>query len=146
MCRVSPLSALLAVGPLLLFWLLAMTLAESSRLAAIRAFTWFALASLAGTEGLSVLGAISEISIQLYWAILGAGCAVILGYRLQQGHWISWSTLRISFSGFHELWIGLILLVTFFIARTVVPNSWDSMTYHLPRIEHWLQNGSLAIY
>ena len=26
------------------------------------------------------------------------------------------------------------------------PNNWDSMTYHLPRIEHWLSSHSLASY
>ena len=36
--------------------------------------------------------------------------------------------------------------VTLFIALTTVPNNWDSQTYHLPRIEHWIQDGSLAFY
>src|SRR5208282_3647504 len=27
-----------------------------------------------------------------------------------------------------------------------LPNTWDVMTYHLPRIVHWLQQGSLAFY
>jgi hypothetical protein len=36
--------------------------------------------------------------------------------------------------------------VTLFIALTTAPNNWDSQTYHLPRIEHWIQNGSLAFY
>jgi hypothetical protein len=27
-----------------------------------------------------------------------------------------------------------------------VPNNWDSMTYHLPRIEHWLQSGTFDFY
>jgi hypothetical protein len=42
--------------------------------------------------------------------------------------------------------LALILFVTFFIALAYPPNNWDSMTYHLPRIEHWLQNKSLNHY
>jgi hypothetical protein len=42
--------------------------------------------------------------------------------------------------------LGIILCITFFVAAAYPPNNWDSMTYHLPRIEHWLQNKSLAHY
>ena len=42
--------------------------------------------------------------------------------------------------------IAVILSITFFIAVAYPPNNWDSMTYHLPRIEHWLQNKNLNHY
>jgi len=42
--------------------------------------------------------------------------------------------------------LAIILSVTFIIAVIYPPNNWDSMTYHLPRIEHWLQNKSLNHY
>jgi hypothetical protein len=49
-----------------------------------------------------------------------------------------------------EAGVSIILLAvlwaTAFIALSCVPNNWDSMTYHLPRIEHWLQNRSLEYY
>jgi hypothetical protein len=49
-----------------------------------------------------------------------------------------------------EAGVSIILLAvlwaTAFIALSCVPNNWDSMTYHLPRIEHWLQNRSLDYY
>src|SRR5262249_52724776 len=49
-----------------------------------------------------------------------------------------------------EAGVSIVLLVvlwaTAFIALSYVPNNWDSMTYHLPRIEHWLQNRSLDYY
>jgi hypothetical protein len=40
----------------------------------------------------------------------------------------------------------IVLATTAFTAISSVPNTWDSMAYHLPRIEHWLQNGSLTFY
>lgn len=39
-------------------------------------------------------------------------------------------------------YLSLLLLV----AATAVPNTWDSMTYHLPRIMHWLHDHSVTNY
>lgn len=39
-----------------------------------------------------------------------------------------------------------IVICVFLIAIVSPPNTWDSMTYHLPRIEHWIQNGSVEHY
>jgi 4-amino-4-deoxy-L-arabinose transferase-like glycosyltransferase len=38
------------------------------------------------------------------------------------------------------------MLVTVVISLQSVPNNWDSLVYHLPRIEHWLQNKSINPY
>ena len=32
------------------------------------------------------------------------------------------------------------------LALKTMPYNWDSMTYHMPRVFHWLQNGSVAHY
>jgi hypothetical protein len=39
--------------------------------------------------------------------------------------------------------IGLVTLATALVAA---PNTWDSMTYHLPRVAHWAANASVAHY
>jgi hypothetical protein len=39
--------------------------------------------------------------------------------------------------------IGLSLMLTARIAFLAPPNTWDSLTYHLPRAAHWAQAGSL---
>jgi hypothetical protein len=39
--------------------------------------------------------------------------------------------------------IALVLLV---IALAAPPNTWDALTYHMPRVLHWVQNRSLAFY
>jgi 4-amino-4-deoxy-L-arabinose transferase-like glycosyltransferase len=50
-----------------------------------------------------------------------------------------------------DAWL-LLASVIFIAAATAViafyaaPNTWDSMTYHLARIIHWMQNGSVEFY
>jgi len=42
--------------------------------------------------------------------------------------------------------IFLVLVITGVTAIVAAPNNWDSMTYHLPRVMHWIQNQSVAHY
>ncbi len=42
--------------------------------------------------------------------------------------------------------LGIIFIPLLFLALFYSPNNWDSMTYHLPRIEHWLRNGNVNYY
>ena len=46
------------------------------------------------------------------------------------------------------LWalVGVIGLVTLVIALVAAPNTWDSMTYHLPRVAHWAAQQSVEHY
>ena len=39
-----------------------------------------------------------------------------------------------------------IALTTAVIALVAPPNNWDSMTYHMSRVEHWRVNNSVAHY
>jgi 4-amino-4-deoxy-L-arabinose transferase-like glycosyltransferase len=47
---------------------------------------------------------------------------------------------------FLELSLLLILLITIFVAIMYPPNTWDSMTYHMPRVMHWIQNQNVDFY
>jgi len=42
--------------------------------------------------------------------------------------------------------MALLVLLVGATAWLAAPNSWDSMTYHLPRVSHWIQNKSVAHY
>ena len=42
--------------------------------------------------------------------------------------------------------IVFICMVTAITAAVGIPNTWDSMTYHLSRVEHWIQNKTVAFY
>ncbi|MBF0486268.1 MAG: glycosyltransferase family 39 protein [Candidatus Omnitrophica bacterium] len=59
---------------------------------------------------------------------------------------------KVLFSGFPKtilFFLGVLAVfggVTFIIAIVAPPNTWDSMTYHLARIMHWLDNRSVYFY
>lgn len=42
--------------------------------------------------------------------------------------------------------LALLVAVTGVVAWASAPNTWDSMTYHLPRVMHWVQGQSIAHY
>lgn len=42
--------------------------------------------------------------------------------------------------------ISFISILIFLTGILYPPNTWDSMTYHLPRVEHWIQNENLSFY
>lgn len=44
------------------------------------------------------------------------------------------------------LFISIYFLFLLVLSIIIPPNNWDSMTYHLPRIEHWIQNQSINYY
>ena len=44
------------------------------------------------------------------------------------------------------LLIPLILIVSFILAVIYPPNNYDSLTYHMARVEHWIQNKSVGHY
>ena len=105
------------------------------------------------TEILSLGNLITRQGILVAWLIL-TGLSVIwmlfkfkgkqkskqLGVVLEWIRQISWIERLIILS------IGFILIVTLIIAIKAPPNNYDSMTYHMARVVHWIQNKSVKFY
>jgi len=109
--------------------------------AVVDGYLGWAIVSYASAE---LLGAFGQIGFLPILAVWGAADAWLL-YRL-------WC-LRARVTAFWRFKIstGLLIVatigaVTLFVALTTAPNNWDSQMYHLPRVEHWIQNRSLAFY
>lgn len=139
------LSALPAIEFLLLILFLRkqpgtanLTLKEQSALAFI---TLSAVLCLS-TEILSFFSILYEGPITLLHILISLGLLASL-YAIPR-------TTTFSLNASSELPIIafaiLCAIPAFITALAAPPNNWDSMTYHLPRIFHWLQNHSLEHY
>ena len=103
-------------------------------------------------EALSLVRGLTFASLLIGWAIVVAVLALAVFRSRPAETTPPFARLRSFAAGLIlEEWIlaGVILLiggVTLMLALVCPPNNWDSQTYHLPRIEHWIQNGSLEFY
>ncbi len=101
------------------------------------------------TEALSAIQAITFPAILTAWLAFLLACSVFAGlrrYKIRQGLAVSvWRpTAPLE-------WVLVGALVFILVATLVTgflypPNTWDSMAYHMPRVVHWISNGSVAFY
>lgn len=96
-------------------------------------------------ELLSLGGWLNRPALAVSWAVAALAGGILLA-RMPKAE----GCLRIPTPGKGDfpLIAGIVLIavltgVTAFVAP---PNNWDSMTYHLGRVVHWIQNGSVAHY
>lgn len=96
------------------------------------------------TETLSVFHLISITSLRICWFgfdIVVAGC-FLLSCRKHEKRFLAGGKDRIR----KIIPLVFFMLVMLGLALKTMPYNWDSMTYHMPRVFHWLQNGSVAHY
>jgi len=101
-------------------------------------------------ELFSIFNILNFLSIFISWSLV-FGVLIYLVFK----KYIKLSLLRFSifFSSIELkykiiLW-GLFLIILIpllLLAVFIPPNNWDSMAYHLPRIQHWIQNGNVYPY
>jgi len=110
---------------------------------------WGTLA-VAFTEGLGVLGLVRQLPLALAW--LGVSVSVLaIGVRrgsLRRAV-AALQGLRLLYRGWEAgLLLGTAALVglLFTVALIAPPNNVDSLLYHMSRVMHWAQNGSLRHY
>jgi hypothetical protein len=95
------------------------------------------------TEGLNLLGGLARGWIVASWAV-AFGIGIWARRRPVAGRAPSAPARSMPRAALAA--VGIILGMTATIALLAPPNNWDSMTYHMPRVAHWAQAGSVAHY
>jgi hypothetical protein len=98
------------------------------------------------TEFLSLLHRLDPTALSIGWwlVVVGLSRLVLVSPKVRSHH-----TKRFSISLTAKIFLaGLVLIFTVLAILAVgfAPNTWDAMTYHLARVEHWAQNKSIAYY
>jgi len=109
--------------------------------AVVDAYLAWVLVSQASAELFGYFQRIAFLPFLIVWGT--ANFWVILELWPLRQRALSFWRGQVSLPG---LIVAACLLTTLFIALTAAPSDWDSQIYHLPRIEHWIQNGSLEFY
>ena len=107
------------------------------------------------TEVLSIFSALTFWNVFVSWCLLSLVLFYLLRHRganlakkwTQIKRRFRFNSLNIRPLSF-LLWFLLtgVLAVTFATAIKSPPNNYDSMTYHLPKVEHWIQNRNINYY
>lgn len=105
----------------------------------------FAALLLALTEGLSRTVGLSTTSVAVAWLVVALVLALAVWRWRPAGH----PPAPIHLDRFE--WGLLAVLGVFFAILTLnalasAPNTYDSLTYHMSRVAHWIQNGSVDFY
>lgn len=106
----------------------------------------FGLLSLISVESLSYFNMLSATSIRLFWAVILLGSAFFVRdfqilRDLPEKIAALWKQDRLLVSASF-----IIFTLTFFVGLLYAPITYDSLSYHLPRIEFWIQHQNLAYY
>lgn len=110
------------------------------------ALTWGALVTLI-TECLGVAGALAFRSLAISWSVASLLlCGALLkSSRTRPDRVLANAALTRS-EYFLSICLFGVVAVTAVLAYVAAPNTWDSMTYHLSRVAHWMQNRSIEFY
>jgi hypothetical protein len=142
---------ILTVLPVLCFCLFLLYLGATNpwRVAFTRAAVLWGLLVAANTEVLSLFGVLALPWLSTAWAV--ECCTVAFGVwrrRVQV-------TERLQLPSSSRLWhpslvavapVLIIVAATGITAWMAPPNTWDSMTYHIARVAHWVADGTVALY
>jgi 4-amino-4-deoxy-L-arabinose transferase-like glycosyltransferase len=100
------------------------------------------------TEGLSPFGQLTATALKVSWLVascLAAGVAVwsvCVSRKVGPIRWGGFTRLELAMCASITVLLGM----TGAVALWAPPNNWDSMTYHMARVAHWIQDRDLKFW
>ena len=134
-----------ALGCFPLLWWLMLARTGCGRVALLLAAVGWTTYLVAVTELLSLAESLRPIPLACAWGVLFIGLAV-LARRAANGRDVARDAWRRFLRSPIALLLAVILAALLVIAIVAPPNTWDAMTYHMSRVAHWAQNGTVATY
>lgn len=111
----------------------------SIRIGLIYSLIIFAFLTYLFCEILSINNSLNEINLSLAWAIV----LIVFATKVYKIKW-AWERPVIFLPTMYVVYIGftfvLILIPLLIVSILIPPNNWDSMSYHMTRVEEWRQN------
>ena len=111
----------------------------SIRIGFIYSLIIFAFLTYLFCELLSINNSLNEINLSVAWAIV----LIVFAIKVYKLKWV-WESPVISLPQMYVVYIGftilLILIPLLILSIFIPPNNWDSMSYHMTRVEEWRQN------
>ena len=107
------------------------------------------------TELLSLITQLNRKGIFITWSLFNIAAISLLFTVWQKKRKAIDKTLPINKESFQQTFqirginlfiIALVIGITLYISLKAPPNNYDSMTYHMARIPHWIQNQSIQYY
>jgi hypothetical protein len=105
------------------------------------------LAAVTSLEVLSLIGEISRFLVIVVWCLVSVCATLTLIRQRRNGLRRGATTYDLVGDPLYFMLAAsaaTIAAVNTTVALIATPNNYDSLTYHLPRIEQWIQQGSLA--
>jgi 4-amino-4-deoxy-L-arabinose transferase-like glycosyltransferase len=105
------------------------------------------LAAVTSLEVLNLAGEISRFPVTVFWCLGSVGASLTLIRQRRNGVRAGGAAYDLVGDPMYFMLAAsaaAIAVVNTTIALIATPNNWDSLTYHLPRIEQWIQQRSLA--
>jgi len=112
--------------------------------------SWISLCSLVliSTEILSLFQTVNYQTAFIFWSTISLILVIVMISKRKLKRLENDSTnknLRINIVT-AAICICIISGILFLLAIYCPPNTWDSMTYHMSRVAHWVQNENIAFY
>lgn len=121
---------------------------SSSRIAFIKTLITFSSIAYFFAEFLSIFNQLTKQNITVGWIVILFISIAITIKNKDKIHSRSSNSFKLDYFAKKYIYIlfFLIVLPLLLLAIFIPPNNWDSLAYHLPRIEHWIQNRNVYPY